>query len=132
MKIILTNGKELMPYQVTGKPKYVQGANRDTLTFIFDEAYSMDELDAIMTAAACESINIVGDDGSEAIHRGYTIRATLEKKYVEVQPATESTEAVFENRIFVSMAQRTYAETTLAETQAALELILSGETGEEV
>ena len=114
MKTILTNGTELTPIMVTGATKYIQGANRDSLTFIFGENYSMDELDAIFTEAACESINIIGDDESEAIHTGYTIRAELVKKYVEVQTATESTPAVFENRIFVTMAQRTYAETKLA------------------
>lgn len=114
MKIVLANGVEITSIMVTGATKYIQGANRDALTFIFGESYSMDELDAIMTEAACESINIVGDNGSEAIHTGYTIRVELAKKQVETQTATENTEAVFENRIFVTMAQRTYAETKLA------------------
>lgn len=114
MKIVLVNGVEIAPIMVTGATKYIQGANRDALTFIFDETHSMDELDAIMTETSCESINIIGDDGSEAIHTGYTIRAELVKKQVEVQVATENAEAVFENRIFVTMAQRTYAETKLA------------------
>ena len=131
MKIILTNGTELNTVIVTGGTKYVQGANRDALTFVFSESYSMDELDTAFTDTACESINIVGNDGSKAIHTGYTIRATLEKKRVETQKATESAEAAFENRIFVTMAQRTYSETKMAEMQEALELILSGDTGEE-
>ena len=114
MKIVLTNGTELTPIQVTGELKHIQGVNRDTLNFIFSEELSMDELDAIFTEDACESITIVGDDESEAIHTGYTIRTELVKKQVEVQKETEEHEAVFEKRIFVSMAQRTYAETKLA------------------
>ena len=35
MKIILSDGTELTPILVTGGPKYVQGANRDTLDFVF-------------------------------------------------------------------------------------------------
>ena len=83
MKIILTNSTELQPLMVTGASQYVQGANRDCLSFIFDESVSLDELDSVFTEANCESINIVGDDGSEAIHKGYTIRAEL-KKYTEI------------------------------------------------
>ena len=114
MKIILTNGTELTPIQVTGELKHIQGVNRDTLNFIFSEDFSMDELDAIFTEDACESIIITGDDESEAIHTGYTIRTELVKKQVEVQKETEEQEAVFEKRVFVTMAQRTYTETKLA------------------
>ena len=113
MKITLANKTELHPILVTGATKYVQGANRDSLTFIFDDTHSMDEMDSVFTDAACEVIRIVGDDGSEAIHTGYTIRMELTKKSVEVQKATESAEAVCENRIFVTMAQRTYTEERL-------------------
>lgn len=114
MKIILATGVELAPIMVTGATKYVQGVNRDSLTFIFDESYSMDELDNAFTEASFESIKIIGDDGSEAIYTGYTIYAELAKKQVETQTATDSIAAVFENRIFVTMAQRTYTETKLA------------------
>ena len=114
MKIVLANAVELIPILVTGEMKYIQGINRDTLTFIFSEDSSMDELDTIFTEDACESIIILGEDESEAIHNGYTIRAELVKKNVEVQKETEGTEAVFEKRIFVTMAQRSYAETKLA------------------
>ena len=67
-----------------------------------------------ITESACESITIIGDDESEAIHTGYTIRAELVKKQVEVQKETEGSESVFEKRVFVTMAQRTYTETKLA------------------
>ena len=114
MKIILNNGTEMTPSMVTGGPKFVQGASRDTLNFIFPATEDMTALDAAFSAANCESITIVGDDGSEAIHKGYTIRAELKKESVEVTPATESEAAVYEDRITVSMSQRTYAESQLA------------------
>jgi len=137
MKIVLTNAVELTPILVTGELKYIQGINRDTLTFIFNDSFSMDELDSVFTEDNCGSIVIIGDDGSKAIHTGYTIRAELVKKEVEIQKATEKTEAVVEKRIFVSMAQRTYSETKLAsiaqesvDTQLAVaelaEIILGG------
>ena len=114
MKIILNNGAELTPIMVTGGPCYFQGANRDTLNFIFPATEDMAELDVAFSTANCESITIIGDDGSEAIHKGYTIRAELKKESVEVTPATECEAAVFEASITVSMSQRTYTESQLA------------------
>lgn len=123
MKLILANNTELHPILVTGGPRHVQGASRDTLSFIFPEDTAMADIDAAFSAAACESITIVGDDGSEAIHTGYTIRTELKKAPVEVTEATADTEAVYENRVTVSMAQRTYVESQLAAMQAAVEML---------
>lgn len=123
MKIKLTNGTELNLILVTGGSVYVQGAKRDALNFIFPATEDMNELDAAFTANNCESIVIIGDDGSEGIHKAYTVRVRMEKATVEVAPATAESEAVTEERITVSMAQRTYAETQLA----ALTVLLEGE-----
>ena len=127
MKIILNNHAELTPIMVTGGQKTVHGASRDVLNFIFYADAGMETLDAAFTEAACENITIVGDDGSEAIHKGYTIRAGLTKASVKVAEATTDTDAVYEDRITVSMGQRTYTETKLAEQQAALNALLTGE-----
>lgn len=89
MNIKLSNGTELTPVMVTGGQKYVQGQSRDTLSFVFAADAGMETLDAAFTEAACESITIVGDDGTENIHKGYTIRAELSKTSVETTPATE-------------------------------------------
>lgn len=124
MKIILANGTELTPIMVTGETKYVQGANRDTLTFVFDDSMSMDELDGLFDESNCESINIIGDDASEYLYRGYAIRAELKKVDVVAQPATTEVEEVKVKRITVVMAQRTYTETKLAENTAVLNALL--------
>lgn len=121
MNIKLSNGTELSPIMVTGGQKYVQGQSRDTLSFVFPATAGMETLDAAFTAENCESITIVGDDGTENIHKGYTIRAELSKASVETAPATESTPAVYEDRITVAMSQRTYAESQIAATQENLE-----------
>ena len=120
MKIILNNKKELSPIMITGGPRMVQGSSRDTLNFIFPATEDMAGLDSAFSAENCEKITIIGDDGSENIHTGYTIRAELSKASVEVTPATESEAAVFEDRITVSMSQRTYAESQLANMEVAL------------
>ena len=124
MKIILANGKELSPILVTGGPRHIQGASRDTLNFIFPADVSMASIDEAFTAASCEKITIIGDDGSENIHTSYTIRAELSKASVEVTPATESEAAVFEDRITVSMSQRTYAESQLASLTDTVDVLV--------
>ena len=124
MKIILNNKKELSPILVTGGTRMVQGASRDTLSFIFPADVSMESIDVAFSAEACEKITIIGDDGSENIHTGYTIRAELSKKSVEVTPATEEAEAVYEDRITVSMSQRTYAESQLASLTDTVDVLV--------
>lgn len=126
MHIILADGTQLNHIGATGTTKYVQGANRDTITFEFDASHSVDELRNLFTEQNCEVIDIVTEevvtqgDGTEQIvstdnyHEGYVIRAEVAEKIKELTPSTGTTPAVTETRIFVTMAQRTYAETQMA------------------
>lgn len=125
MKIILANGSELNPILATGGKRSVQGATRDTLTFVFPADTSLDELDALFTTENCERITIVEDEtGAEYIHSAYTIRAELKRAPIVVTPATESEEEVIENRVTVSMSQRTYAETQLASLTETVDVLV--------
>ena len=124
MNIKLNDNTELTPIMVIGETRRIQGASRDTLNFIFPETEDMAELDSAFSAENCEKITINGDDGSENIHTGYTIRAELSKASVEVTPATESEAAVFEDRITVSMSQRTYAESQLASLTDTVDVLV--------
>lgn len=136
MKIILTNGLELNPIMVTGETRHIQGADRDTLSFVFPETVSLDELDAVFTAENCESIKlfetqIVTDEEDnevpvevEHIHTGYTIRAELIRKPVAMNRETENEPVVYENRVFVSMSQRTYAENQLASLTDTVDVLV--------
>lgn len=123
MKIILTDNTELNPILVTGGPRFIQGQNRDTLNFIFSATEDINVLDNAFNASNCESITIIGDDESEAVHKGYTIRAELKKESVEITHATESESAVYEDRITVSMSQRTYVESQLTALQDAVDML---------
>lgn len=126
MHIILSDGTQLNHIGATGTSKYIQGANRDTITFEFDETYSVDALRELFSETNCELIDIVTDevveqeDGTtqtvctDNYHEGYVIRAEVAEKIKEITPATGTTPAVTETRVFVTMAQRTYAETRLA------------------
>ena len=126
MKIILANGTELSPISAMGGTRYVQGADRDVLSFYFPATTSMDELNSIFTASNCETIKIVEGE-NQYIHKAYTVRAELKCEPVEVSKATATEPAVYEPRVVVSMGQRTYAESQVAEMQAAMNALLNGE-----
>ena len=126
MKIILNNNAELTPINVIGGRKNVQGASRDTLTFVFPGDMDMAELDGIFTAKNCESITVEDETGSY-IHKGYTVRGELNKTTVCTAAETEETAAVYEDRINVVMGQRTYTEKQIEATQAQIAALLTGE-----
>lgn len=124
MKIILANSTtEVEVYQVIGELKYVNNQNRDSLTFSLPATYSLEEVDAMFSESACESIKLIDTDG-EYIHKGYTIRVEIKKQSVEVEPETSETESVMEDRIFVTMAQRTYMESKVTELESVMNTVL--------
>lgn len=126
MIIRLANGTELNPISAIGEKRTVQGAYRDTISFIFPVETSLDELDALFTTQNCEKITIFeGED--EFIHDAYTVRVELKREPVEIEPATAKAEAVYENRAIITMGQRTYTESQIAEQAAILNTLLNGE-----
>lgn len=125
MKIILNN-TELTPINVIGGRKNVQGANRDTLTFVFPGDMGMAELDSVFSAKNCESITVEDAAGSY-IHKGYTVRGELSKATVCVSAETEDAPASYEERINVVMGQRTYTEKQIEDMHAQIAALLTGE-----
>lgn len=112
MQIKLANGTILMPLIVTGGKRTVQGVARDTLQFVFTPDYSMEELDAIFSEENCEEITVTDENG-QGVYKNYSLRCELKKETVVAQLATDETDAVMEQRIFVSMSQKTYTEMQL-------------------
>lgn len=123
MKVILANGTELEPIIVTGSSRNVYGASRDSLAFVFPASAGMEALNGLFTAENCESITIVEDENTSFIHNGYSIRAELSLASVQTAPETAESEAVYEDRITVVMAQRTYMESQMVAMQAAIEMM---------
>lgn len=113
MTIQLANGTTLTPIVVMGGKRTVQGAVRDALAFVFPASEGVDTLDALFSVENCTSISITADDSEAYIHKGYTIRAELSKAAVETQSETADAAAIYEDRITVVMAQKTYTETLL-------------------
>lgn len=130
MKIVLANGAELNPLVIVGGGRYINGLKRDTLNFVFPEDVSLDEMDGIFTPSNCETITIYDDDGAQYIHTGYIVRAGLSRSSVMVAEAAETEDAIYEERVTVSMALATYTEQQLEANTAAVDALL-GESGEE-
>lgn len=123
MIIKLTNGTELTALNVMGEKLNVQGARRDVLSFIFPAETSLDEMDAIFTAENCKSITIVNNE-TEHLHTNYSLRVELKREPVEVSPATDTTGAVYENRVIVAMGQLTYAERQIESLTETVDLLV--------
>lgn len=119
MKLRLADNTELYPIIVTGAKKNAHNITRDALTFVFGANNKMDEIDAAFTEYNCETITLIelneeNEIVSEDVHKGYVIRTELVKKSVIVKPETPESEEVTEERITITMAQRTYAESKIA------------------
>lgn len=112
MKVILQDGTELVPMNVSGEPAAVQGETRDSLVFDFLASAGLEAINTAFSAANCESIRIVEDGGTEHVHTGYVLRAAL-----TLTPG----EADGEGRITVTMAKRSYAEEQLLAIRAMTE-----------
>jgi hypothetical protein len=120
MSILLTNGRELFPLGVLGIKKVVRGTSRDALSFVFSHNVSMDELATLFTEENCETI-IIAENEDRYEHTGYTVRAEIKREPQLIQEATASSEAIYTDRIFVTMAQRTYEESQIKAMQAKIE-----------
>ena len=108
MKIYLTDGTELVPLNISGEPRTVQGETRDCLVVDFPAEAGLEAINTAFSAANCESIRIVENGGTEHIHTGYVLRVAL-----TLTPGESS-----EGRITVTMAKRTYAEEQLLAIRA--------------
>jgi hypothetical protein len=141
MLIKFANGATLTPITTTGAKRTVQGATRDVLSFAFPADASMDELNKLFTPENCEIITIVEtrkipETGAiyenEHQYVGYVIRDGIKRENLLVRPETAESAAVYEDRITVSMAQRTYAETQLASLMETIDILVMEKLAEEV
>ena len=129
MHLILKDGTKLNHIGATGKQLYAQDANRDSITFIFDDTYTYDELDSKFNEVNCEVIDIVteavevNEEGIEEIvlkdnyHYGFVIKHEISKKITTI-------DGVSKTEFHVTMAQRTYAETQIADITEVVDILL--------
>ena len=119
-KIILNDGTELIAeHGANARPCYFQGANRDSLEFVFSKnAYPFETLEAIFAdKAKIKKITLeeIRDPFSVSnfIYDDYLLRVSMSLVPVSVSPATSDAPEQFEERIFVVLARQTYMEKQL-------------------
>lgn len=113
MKLRFNNNAELEVIQITGQPAMYNGMSRDSLAFIVArEQATFEQLDAIFgDKEATKKFYILDGAGNPAsVHEDYSIRTSLELKNIKIAEETNDTPAVYEDRFFVNMAQKTYTE----------------------
>lgn len=129
MKIKLNDNTELNVILVNGKSVYHQGANRDSLEFVFKKGdYAFDELDSLFADAEKTRKIIIQDtatttdaEGNQAelptehIYDNYSLRVSMEMKPIVITPETSTEQEVTEERVMVTMAQLTLIEKRLCE-----------------
>lgn len=118
MQIKFADDTTLECIQVNGRKQYYQGAERDTLEFVFAKSAGFDALDAAFAdEAKTASITIINDVDAEnpeiGVYDGYTLRMSMRMEPVVITPGTMEAPAVTEERIMVVMAQLTYIERQL-------------------
>lgn len=125
MLIKLNDGKEIPILLVTGGNRIVFGSNRDTITFVINGYNSLEEIDNIFTEDNCENIILIQDDEekTETLLYGYVLKTDLNKKIVEIAPESPEEEAIFEPRINITLARRSYAETKMAALSLAIDML---------
>nr|DAP51967.1 MAG TPA: hypothetical protein [Caudoviricetes sp.] len=108
MKIKL-NDYELELLSYNRQTNFIQGANRDCITFVFENGdYSVDELKRIFESSADDIV--IADDDSEKHYFDYSILTDVEiTKEVVEQETNDSPEQEVEV-IKISVAQKTYTE----------------------
>ena len=123
MQIKLYDTTELQVLNILGQQSSLRGTMRDSLSFIFDSSYSLDTINELFTANNCQSIIITNDQEQQYTHTGYTERVCLKLEPKEIKKATATEPAVYENRIIVTMALKSYEEQQIAGMQAQLEAL---------
>lgn len=115
---------------VNAKQIYTQGAQRDVLEIqLVKGALPFDTLDALTADSTKTSKLTLIDGDNQFIHDNYSIRAELAIKPIVTAAATSTTQEVTEDRLCITLAQLTYAETQQAAMQTQIDALTLASLG---
>lgn len=124
MQLKFSDGTTLDVLAVKGQHTYFQGAQRDSLEIqIAKDKATFDALDTLTGDASKTGKLTVIDGDKQDEHDNYSLRVSLALQPVTVTEATSTTAAVTEDRLCVTLAQKTYAELQIAELQSSVDAL---------
>jgi len=131
MQIKLNNGTAFDCFRASAKRENFQGSNRAMLEFYFSEGVTtFDELNTLFSNAEnTKAIEITDDSGNVSLFENYTIRAALRYTPFEVSPETDTSPAVTEMKLIVTLAQKTYNEFLTEQLQETVDALVLSELG---
>ncbi len=110
MKLILNNGEELDVILVNAYEKYVRGASRDTLDIFMNTEIDTNYVLSLCIPQNLSLLRLVSDEGNTSIHEGYSLFVSCGIEEFEVEKQTSIQDGIYENRLKLRLAQKTYTE----------------------
>lgn len=110
-EITLGDGTTLNCISITGENKFVKGADRDTIMFVFESGdYSVDYLQSLFSKSA-NTNDIVSKFNNNACHHlDYSILAGINVKDITIEKETNNTAEITLQTVEVVMGQKSYTE----------------------
>ena len=130
MQLKFSDGTTLDVLAVKGNPTYFQGAQRDALEIQIDKGKTtFDALDALTGDPAKTGKLTIIDGDKQYQHDNYNLRTELALKPVVTAEATSTTPEQTEDRLCVTLAQKTYQELQIAELQGSVDALTLAQLG---
>lgn len=119
-----STGTTLDVLDVKGQSINFQGAQRDSLEVQFAKSViSFDMLDALTSSQVNMAHLTLMDGDKQYVHDNYSLRVSLALKPVVTVPATADKPEQTENRLCVTLAQKSYAEMQAEQQAAAIDAL---------
>lgn len=131
MQIKFIDGTLLECIKVDGFSKFYQNASRDTFEIhISPLKYTLEQVITLFSNESnFKTMIFIADDGSEYVHSNYVICSEMSWRNVLLENATSTADETYENRIVVTLSQKSYAEVQAAIIQDTLDVLVLNSLG---
>jgi hypothetical protein len=130
MKIIFNDGTEMECIQVNGMMRNIQGTNRDSLDVVFSPAiYTIADIDTVFSDPNKLTKITLQNNDSIGVYEHYTLRTGLQLAPFVIEGETPTSPATVEQRITVTIAQKTYSEMQQDSLQDTVDMLVLDSLG---
>lgn len=125
MKLKLNNQRELEILEINGEKSQYQGENRDKLNIQMKKGlYPFEELDKLFANSENTKKFTIIDENGEYLYEHYTLRTSMGIKAVQTCPESVNEPAGYEERVCVTLAQKSYRERELEEMRELIKKLI--------